>query len=175
MAAVFRPKIGRHVFIARTAVVEGQVTLGDYSSVWPGAVLRGDIDQIVIGRCSNIQDLSVLHVERGKPCRVGNYVVVGHAVILHACTVKDGSLVGMGSLVIDGAVIGAGTILGAGSLVPQGGRLKDGSLYFGRPARFIRELSRREVRGLREWARRYSRYAEAHRAGRFESVCSSVL
>lgn len=169
MSPSFRPKVGKHVFVARNAVVEGRVTLEDYSSVWPGAVLRGDINRIEVGRCSNIQDLSVLHVETNRPCLMGDYVVVGHAAILHACTVKDGSLVGMGSIVMDGAVIGSGTILGAGSLVPHGERLKPGSLYFGRPARFVRKLTKREIRGLIEWAKRYVQYAQAHLAGRFES------
>jgi carbonic anhydrase/acetyltransferase-like protein (isoleucine patch superfamily) len=170
MPSLFRPKVGKNVYIAETAVVQGRVTLHDYSSVWPGAVLRGDINRIEVGRYTNIQDLSVLHVEEDRPCRVGDYVVVGHAAILHACTVQDGSLVGMGSIVLDGAVIGSGTFLGAGSLVPQGGRLKPGSLYFGRPARFIRKLTKKEMRGLLEWAKRYVRYAQDHLAGRFESL-----
>ena len=168
MTSVFRPKIGKSVYVSPTAVVEGRVTLGDYSSIWHGAVLRGDINQIKVGRYSNIQDLSVLHVEHDRACLVGDYVVVGHAAILHACTVKDGSLVGMGSIVLDGAVIGSGTLLGAGSLVPHGTKLKPGSLYFGRPARFVRRLSKKEIRGLIEWARRYARYAEAHLAGTYQ-------
>lgn len=168
MPSIYRPKIGQGVFIAKSAVVEGRVKLGDYVSIWPGAVLRGDIHEIEVGSSSNIQDLSILHVEHDRPCRVGEYVVVGHAAILHACTVKDGSLVGMGSIVLDGAVIGSGTLLGAGSLVPQGMRLKPGSLYFGRPARLIRKLTKREMRGLIDWAKRYVRLAEAHLAGRFE-------
>lgn len=171
----FHPKIGKNVFIAPTAVVEGQVTLGDYSSIWPGAVLRGDINRIRVGRYSNIQDLSILHVETDRPCLVGEYVVVGHGVILHACNVKDGSLVGMGSIVMDGAVIGSGTILGAGSLVPHGERLKPGSLYFGRPARLIRKLTKKEIRGLIQWAKRYVRYAEDHRKGRYEQASSRRL
>lgn len=163
----FRPKIGKSVFIAPSAVVQGRVTLKDHASVWPGAVLRADINRIVVGRYSNIQDNSVLHVETDRPCIVGDYVVVGHAAILHACTVKDGSLVGMGSIVLDGAVIGSGTLLGAGSLVPPGKKLKPGSLYFGRPAKFIRKLSKKEIRGLIEWAKRYVRYAQDHLAGRY--------
>lgn len=164
----FRPRIGKQVYIDPSAVVEGRVKLGDYSSIWPCAVLRGDIQQIEVGRFTNIQDLSVLHVETHRSCRVGDYVTVGHSVILHACTVRDGSLVGMGSIVMDGAVIGSGTVLGAGSLVPHNMRLKPGSLYFGRPARFVRRLTQREIRGLIEWARRYVSYAHAHLAGRFK-------
>lgn len=166
--AVFSPKIGKRVYVDPSAVVEGRVTLGDHSSIWPHSVLRGDINRIVVGRYTNIQDLSVLHVETNRPCLVGEYVVVGHSVILHACTVKDGSLVGMGSIVLDDAVIGSGTILGAGSLVPHGMSLKSGSLYFGRPAKFVRHLKKQEIRGLTQWAKRYVSYAEAHLAGRFK-------
>lgn len=165
---LFHPTIGKKVYVSPTAVVEGRVTLGDYSSIWHGSVLRGDINRIGVGRYSNIQDLSVLHVERDRPCWVGDYVVVGHAAILHACTVKTGSLIGMGSIVLDGAVVGPGTLLGAGSLVPQGMRLEPGSLYFGRPAKWIRRLTSKEIRGLVEWAKRYVRYAEAHRAGTYK-------
>ena len=168
MPKIYRPKIGKGVYVSPTAVVQGRVTLGDQSSIWHGCVLRGDINQIRVGRYSNIQDQSVLHVEHDRPCLVGDYVVVGHAVILHACTVQDGSLVGMGSIVLDGAVIGPGTLLGAGSLVPQGEKLKPGSLYFGRPAKFIRKLTPREIRGLIEWAKRYIRYAADHLSGKFE-------
>ena len=170
MTAPFAPKLGKNVYIAKTAFIEGRVFLDDYSSVWPGVVLRGDINQIKVGRYSNIQDLSVLHVEENRPCLVGEYVVVGHSAILHACTVKDGSLVGMGSIVLDGAVIGSGTLLGAGSLVPQGERLKPGSLYFGRPARLIRKLTQKEIKGLIEWAKRYVKYAEEHLAGKYASL-----
>ena len=169
MDPVFRPKIGKDVFVARSAVVEGRVRLGDYASIWPGVVLRADLNRIEVGRYTNIQDLSVLHVERDKPCLVGDYVTVGHAVILHACTVRDNVLIGMGSLVMDGAVVGSGTLVGAGSFVPKGERLKPGSLYFGRPARFIRKLTRREIRGLADWSKGYVRLAGEHLKGRFES------
>ena len=168
MIKTFHPKIGKQVFIAPSAVVEGRVKLGNYSSVWPNCVLRADINRIEVGAYSNIQDLSVLHVETNRACIVGKYVVVGHAVILHGCTVKDGSLIGMGSIVMDDAVIGSGTILGAGSLVPRGMKLKPGSLYFGRPAKFVRKLTQKEIRGLIKWAKRYVDYAKAHRTGRFE-------
>ena len=170
MTLIYRPKIGKDVYMAKTAVVEGRVTLGDQSSIWHGAVLRGDINRIEVGRFSNIQDLSVLHVEENRPCLVGEYVVVGHSAILHACTVRDGSLVGMGSIVLDGAVIGPGTLLGAGSLVPHGEKLKPGSLYFGRPARLVRKLTKKEIKGLIEWAKRYVKYAKEHQNGQYKSI-----
>lgn len=153
-----------------SARVLGQVTIGDYSSVWPGAVLRGDINKIKVGRYTNIQDLSLLHVESNRACVLGDYVTVGHQVCLHACTVKDKSLVGIGSIVLDGAVIGEGVILGAGSLVTHGQTLKDGSLYFGRPAKWVRALSRKEIEGLKQWALRYVKYAEKHASGLFQSL-----
>lgn len=169
-AAKFLPELGSHVYIDPSAQVIGQVQIGDYSSIWANCVLRGDIQKIVIGRCTNIQDLSLLHVETGRGCKVGNYVTIGHQVTLHACTVKDESLVGIGSVVLDGAVIGERTILGAGSLVTHDQRLKSGSLYFGRPARFIRSLSRREITRLKSWALRYVRYARDHRADKFQRL-----
>ena len=100
------PKLGRGVYIAKTAVVIGDVTLGAYSSVWYGAVLRGDINRIVVGHHSNIQDNAVLHLADDFPCIVGNWVTVGHGAIVHACTVGDEVLVGMGAVILDGAVIG---------------------------------------------------------------------
>jgi len=162
------PKIGRHIFIDPSAQVIGRVTVGDYSSIWPGCVLRGDIQKIKIGRYSNIQDLSVVHVESDRGCAVGDYVTVGHGVTLHACRVKNQALVGMGSIVLDGAVIGEGVVLGAGSLVTQGQKLKAGALYFGRPAKFVRFLKKSEIEGLKKWALRYVGYAKEHRAGKYQ-------
>lgn len=161
------PKLGKRVFVDPSAQVIGRVTLGDYSSVWPGCVLRGDIQRIVVGRYTNIQDLSILHVESNRPCLVGDYVVVGHRVLLHACRVGDQTLVGMGSIVLDGAVIGDSVLLGAGSLVTHGQKLESGHLYFGRPAKKVRRLTREEIKGLKAWAQRYVRYAADHLDGKF--------
>lgn len=113
-----------------------------------------------------------MHVESGRACVVGDYVTVGHGVILHACTVRDQSLIGMGSVILDGAVIGKGVILGAGSLVTQNQRLKDGAMYFGRPAKFVRFLKRSEIDALKKWALRYVGYAKEHRAGKYGRVNS---
>lgn len=165
--SVIAPKIGKRVFVDPSAQVIGDVKLGDYASVWPGCVLRGDINKITVGHHTNIQDLSLLHVEKDGPCKIGNYVVVGHQVTLHACTVRDQVLVGMGSIVLDGAVIGSKTILGAGSLVTQGQKLKSGYLYFGRPAKAVRRLTDKEIKGLKSWAERYVRYAGEHLKGKF--------
>lgn len=162
-----RPVLGRRVYVDPAAHVIGDVRIGDDSSVWPGCVLRGDINRIVIGKRSNIQDLSVLHVEKNSACIVGDDTVVGHQVLLHACRIGNRTLIGMGSIVLDGAVIGDGVLLGAGSLVTHGQKLKSGGLYFGRPAKLIRALTRAEMKGLKEWAARYVRYARDHRAGKF--------
>lgn len=169
---LYSPSIGRKVYIDPAAQIIGRVTIGNFSSVWPGCVLRGDINTIKVGKFTNIQDLSLLHVETDRACRIGNYVTVGHQVTLHACTVKDQSLVGIGSIVLDGAVIGEGTLLGAGSLVTHGQKLKSGSLYFGRPAKFVRLLSKKEISGLKQWALRYVHYADSHKKALYERLSS---
>lgn len=166
------PRLGRGVYIDPAAQVIGDVRIGDYSSIWPGTVLRGDIQSIKIGKYTNIQDLSLLHVEHNRGCILGDYVTVGHQVTLHACTVKDQALVGIGSIVLDGAVIGEGTILGAGSLVTHDQKLQSGALYFGRPAKFIRRLNRSEISGLKKWALRYVRYAKDHQKGKYPRLSS---
>jgi gamma-carbonic anhydrase len=166
----YSPKLGRGVYVDPSARIIGRVTIGYYSSVWPHTVIRADINSVRIGRYTNIQDLSLLHVETDRACILGNYVTVGHQVCLHACTVRDGSLIGIGSIVLDGAVIGEGTILGAGSLVTHGQKLKPGSLYFGRPAKWVRALSKKEIAGLKKWALRYVDYANGHRSGRYLSL-----
>ena len=150
-----QPKLGRGVYVARTAVVLGDVTLGAHSSVWYGAVLRGDINRIVVGHHSNIQDNAVLHLAHKLPCILGNWVTVGHGAIVHASTVGDEVLVGMGAVILDGAVIGKQTIIGAKSLVKQGMKIPSGSLVLGAPARVARRLTRKERAGLKWWAQHY--------------------
>ena len=115
-----KPKLGQGVYLAKTAVVIGDVTLGAHSSVWYGAVLRGDINRIVVGHHTNIQDNAVLHLADDFPCLVGNWVTVGHGAIVHACKVGDEVLVGMGAVILDGAVIGKQSLIGAKALVKQG-------------------------------------------------------
>jgi len=149
------PKLGKGVYLAKTAVVLGDVTLGAHSSVWFGAVLRGDINRIVIGHHSNIQDNAVLHLADELACILGNWVTVGHGAIVHACTVGDETLVGMGAVILDGAVIGKQSIIGAKALVTQGTRIPPGSLVLGAPAKVVRKLSREERAGLKWWAQKY--------------------
>jgi carbonic anhydrase/acetyltransferase-like protein (isoleucine patch superfamily) len=149
------PSLGEGVYIAAGAMVLGDVTLGEYSSVWYNAVLRGDINRIVVGHHSNIQDNAVLHLADDFPCRIGNYVTVGHSAVVHACTVEDEVLVGMGAVILDGVVIGKQSIIGAKALVTQGTRIPPGSMVLGAPAKVVRALTRKERAGLKAWAQKY--------------------
>jgi carbonic anhydrase/acetyltransferase-like protein (isoleucine patch superfamily) len=164
-----RPVIGRRVFIDPAAVVIGQVTLGDDVSLWPTAVVRGDVNEISVGARSNIQDGSVLHVTHdgpfspgGIPLVVGQDVTVGHRVTLHACTVGDRCLIGMNACVMDGAELGSDILLGAGSLVTPGQKLERGSLYQGSPARHVRRLEPDELEMLRYSAAHYVRLKDRY-------------
>jgi carbonic anhydrase/acetyltransferase-like protein (isoleucine patch superfamily) len=150
-----QPKLGKGVYLAKTAVVFGDVTIGAHSSVWYGAVLRGDINRIVVGHHSNIQDNAVLHLADELACVVGNWVTVGHGAIVHACTVGDEVLVGMGAVILDGAIIGKQSIIGAKALVTQGMKIPPGSLVLGAPAKVVRKLSKEERAKLKWWAEHY--------------------
>lgn len=151
-----QPKLGKGVYIATTAAVLGDVTLGDHSSVWYHAVLRGDIHRIVVGHHTNIQDQAVLHLADDYPCLVGNYVTVGHSAIVHACKVGDEVLIGMGAVVLDGAVVGKQSLIGAKALVTQGMKIPPGSLVLGAPAKVVRRLTKLERSRLKYWATKYA-------------------
>jgi carbonic anhydrase/acetyltransferase-like protein (isoleucine patch superfamily) len=150
-----KPALGKDVYIASGAVVLGDVKLGDYSSVWYNAIVRGDINRIVIGHHTKIQDNAVLHLAEDFPCIVGSYVTVGHSAVVHACSVGDEVLVGMGAVVLDGAVIGRQSVVGAKALVTQGMKIPPGSLVLGAPAKVVRALTRKERAGLKSWAEKY--------------------
>ncbi len=154
-----KPQLGREVFIARGAVLAGAVTLGDYSSVWYNAVLRADINRVLVGHHTNIQDNAVLHLADDKACVLGNYVTIGHGAVVHACTVRDQALIGMGAAVLDGAVVGECSMVGARSLVTQDMVIPPRTLAFGVPARVIRELREEEIAQLKYWAEKYVRIA----------------
>jgi carbonic anhydrase/acetyltransferase-like protein (isoleucine patch superfamily) len=154
-----RPTLGKAVYIARGAVVLGDVTLGDHSSVWYGAVLRGDLNRIVVGHHTNIQDNAVLHLEHNRPCVVGDYVTIGHAAVVHACTVGNEVLIGMGAVILDGAMIGEQSIIGAGALVTQETEIPPGALALGAPAKVARRLTADERAKLKRWAGEYARNA----------------
>jgi len=150
-----RPTLGQGVYLAKTAVVLGDVTLGDHASVWYGAVLRGDINRIVVGHHSNVQDNAVLHLADNFPCLVGNWVTIGHSANVHACTVGDECLIGMGATVLDGAIIGEQSLVGANALVTPGMKVPPGSMVLGAPAKIVRPLTPEERAGLRHWAAKY--------------------
>jgi carbonic anhydrase/acetyltransferase-like protein (isoleucine patch superfamily) len=156
------PRLAGGVFIHDSAQVIGDVTLGEDCSVWPGAVLRGDVHRIVLGRGTNFQDLALGHVTHkspenpdGSPLIVGEFVTVGHSAILHGCTIGDECLIGMGSIVLDNAVLENRVLLGAGSLVPPGKILASGFLYLGRPAVKVRPLTDAELAYFRYSAENY--------------------
>ena len=150
-----KPKLGQRVYIASGAVVLGDVTIGDHASVWYNAVVRGDINRIVIGDRTNIHDNAVLHLADDFACIIGNDVTVGHSAIVHACTVGDECLIGMGATILDGAIIGEQCVIGANALVTQGARIPPGSMVFGCPAKVVRSLSAEERKALKPWAEKY--------------------
>ncbi len=167
MAAVLeylgkRPQIGAGVFLADGARVIGDTEIGEQSSIWFGSVLRGDINRVVIGHHSNIQDNSVCHVADQFACMVGNFVTVGHQVILHGCTVGDEVLVGMGAILMNGVVVGRQSIIGAGALLTEGLEVPSGSLVYGSPAEVVSQLGTAERDKIKAWAERYCRLAGSY-------------
>ena len=152
------------LFIASNATVVGDVTLGKNSSVFYGAVLRADINRIEVGEGSNIQDNVVVHLSDDAGVRIGNHVTVGHAAIIHACTIDDGCLIGMGATILDHAHIGAESLVGANALVPQGFTCPPGSLVVGAPAKVVRALAPEQRESGRRLSVKYAEVAKAHAA-----------
>jgi carbonic anhydrase/acetyltransferase-like protein (isoleucine patch superfamily) len=155
------PTIGESVYIDPSAVVIGQVTLGDNVSIWPKAVLRGDVNKIIVGQSTNIQDAVILHVTHdgpytpgGHPLTIGEGVTIGHQAVLHACTIGNYCLIGVGAIILDKVVVEDLVMVGAGSLVPPGKRLRSGYLYMGSPVKEVRALTIDELDNLK--------YSSAH-------------
>lgn len=153
------PEIHPSVFVAASADVIGRVTLGEESSIWYNATLRGDINEIVVGPRSNVQDNAVLHLADDYGTYLGELVTIGHGAIVHACTVKDEVLVGMGSCILDGAVIGERSIIGANALVTGGMKIPPGSLVLGSPAKVVKTLDLKDQAEIKSWAEKYVRNA----------------
>ena len=163
------PSLASGVYVDETALVIGDVSMGRDASVWPMAVVRGDIHSISIGKCSNIQDSAVLHVTHdsrfnpgGQPLVISDHVTVGHQATLHGCQVADHCLIGIAAIVMDGATVGARTIVGAGCLVPPGKRLEGGYLWVGQPAKRARALTDDELAYLDYAAEHYVRLKNRH-------------
>jgi len=150
-----QPKLSKKVYLAGSAVVLGDVAIGEFSSVWYGAVLRGDLNRIVIGHHTNIQDNAVVHVADAWQCRIGNWTTVGHGAVVHACTVGNEVLVGMGAVILDGAKVGDQSLIGAKALVTQGTKIPPGSLVLGSPAKVVRALTATERASLKCFAEKY--------------------
>lgn len=159
------PRVAQSAWVADSAQVMGNVELAQDSSIWFGAILRGDTETIRIGRGSNIQDGSVLHADMGKPLTVGENVTVGHKVMLHGCTIGDNSLIGIGAVVLNGAKIGKGCLVGAGALVTEGKEFPDGSMIIGSPAKVVRALSAEQQEGLKLGALQYVENARRFQRG----------
>ncbi|MCE1242954.1 gamma carbonic anhydrase family protein [Oryzomicrobium sp.] len=166
------PRIGERVYLHPSAQVIGDVAIGPDSSVWCNTVVRGDVNRIVIGAGSNIQDLAMAHVSHrtpqkpeGSPLIIGDHVTVGHGVILHGCVIGNECLIGMGTIVMDDVHIPDRVMIGAGSLVSPGKTLESGMLYTGRPARPVRPLSAEEIAYLKYSAEHYVRVKDNYRNG----------
>jgi len=166
------PTLGIRVYLHPSCQVIGDVRIGDDSSVWCNTVLRGDVNRIVIGRGSNVQDLTMGHVSHkttdkpdGSPLIIGDYVTIGHSVILHGCRIGNECLIGMGSIILDDVVISDHVMVGAGSLVSQGKTLESGMLYLGRPAKAVRALTEEEIKYLRYSAEHYMRLKDDYLRG----------
>ncbi|AMR80538.1 gamma carbonic anhydrase family protein [Cupriavidus nantongensis] len=159
------PRIAPGVWIADSADVIGDVVIGEGSSIWFGAVLRGDNATLTIGSGTSIQDGSILHADEGVPLTVGNHVTIGHRVVLHGCTVGDGALIGIGAMVLNGARIGARSLVGAGALVTEGKEMPDDHMVLGVPGKAIKPLSPEQLDGLGKSAEDYIQNARRFAAG----------
>ncbi|HOW27569.1 MAG TPA: gamma carbonic anhydrase family protein [Elusimicrobiota bacterium] len=157
-----RPDIDTTAFVHDTAEVVGKVRIGPRSSLWPYAVLRGDVDEIVVGEGTNIQDHTVIHTSDTLPAVLGNWVTVGHSVVLHGCRIGDHCLIGMGAILLDGVVVEKEAMVGAGALVPPGMKVPSGHLAVGVPAKVIRPLRPEEIRQMRDNAEQYLVYVDKH-------------
>ena len=159
----FAPKVAPSAYIDPGAHVIGDVVIGERSSIWPGAVLRGDTAPIRIGDEVSIQDNSVLHADIGLPLTIGNRVTVGHLVMLHGCTIEDDTLIGIGSIILNGAKIGRGSVVAAGSLVPEGMEVPPSTLVMGVPAKVKRAVTAEEQARFAEGAQHYVEKAAVYR------------
>lgn len=163
-----RPEIHPSAFVAPSADLVGDVRVGPEASIWYGCVLRGDIAPIEIGARTNIQDLTVVHVDQGCPARVGERVGIGHRAIIHGCTIEDDSLIGMGAILLSGVVVGRGSLIAAGAVVTEGTEVPPGSLVVGVPGRVVRQVDDRLRERMERTIAHYRALKEGHREGRWK-------
>ena len=155
------PQIQDNVYLGPGCRIIGQVTIEKEASIWPNAVLRGDLASIFIGQGSNVQDNCTIHVEKGQDLTIGDRVTIGHGAVLHGCTIGDESLVGMGAIILNGAKIGKGCLIAAGTLIPEGKKIPPGKLIMGSPGKIIRDLETKEKADLKNSAEGYQKLARA--------------
>jgi carbonic anhydrase/acetyltransferase-like protein (isoleucine patch superfamily) len=159
----YEPEVAPDVFVAPGVHIIGRVKIGEGSSIWFNTVVRGDINEITIGRYTNIQDNATVHTDPGFPTIIGDYVLVGHKAILHGCVVGNGALIGMGATLMDGAKVGENALVGAGAVVREGAEIPAGVLAVGAPARVVRELKPEEIERIRHVTDIYSARAQEYR------------
>ena len=157
------PELGKEIYISPGAKVIGKVKIGEHVSIWPGAVVRGDINEISIGNYSNVQDNCVLHVDPKYSLKIGSYVTIGHGAILHGCKIEDNVLIGINSTILDGAKIGKCSIIGAGSVIPEKKEIPPYSLVVGVPGRIIKKLTEESEKRLKEHALHYWEIAKNYK------------
>ena len=162
------PVFGKNTYIAPGAIVRGNVTIGDNSSVWFNAVVRAEHSAASIGQNTNIQDNCVIHVDEGAGVSIGDQVTIGHGAIIHGCTIKSNTLVGMGAIILNHAEIGSNCIIGAGTLVTQNTIIPDGSLVIGNPGKVVRSVTASEMENIRQNAAQYVKEAADYAEGRMD-------
>ncbi len=157
-----KPNIHKNSFVAENAAVIGDVNIGEGTSIWYNAVLRGDIENITIGKYSNVQDNCTVHTETNIPTKLGDYTVVGHNAVVHGCTIGDNCLIGMGAIILNNAKIGDNCIIGAGSLVTEGKEIPPNSLVIGVPGKVVRQVTEEEIEAVKANAIRYNELYKKH-------------
>lgn len=159
------PKIHPSVFVAESADLIGKINIEENSSIWYGAVLRGDVDSIRIGQYTNVQDQTVIHADTDIPTIIGDHVTIGHSAVIHSCEIKNNVLIGMGSIILPNVTIHENVIIGAGTLIPPGKEIPSNSMVFGSPAKIIRDLTEKEINKIYESSIHYKELAEDYLVG----------
>jgi len=158
-----KPDISPSAYVADEAVIIGKVTVGKDASVWPGAVLRGDVEEIIIGEGSNVQDGTLIHTNYGIPTIIGSGVTIGHGAIIHGAAIDDDCLIGMGAVILDGVKIGRGSIVGAGAVVTEKTEIPPGKLVLGLPSRIVRDTTPDEITKIKSNAEDYRKFAKLYK------------